>query len=103
MAHKTRPTPTITLPKDPRGGSSTPHAAHPPRREVSPPRQPLAAPSRRRSPRRGRHTPRPCPAGRRSGRAGLQAIPDVGRRPALPNSRRSQKPTGQRVSVGEAG
>jgi len=42
----------------------------------------------------GRHAPRPRPAGRRGGRAGLQAVPDVGRRPALPNGRRSQKPTG---------
>jgi glycosyltransferase involved in cell wall biosynthesis len=42
----------------------------------------------------GRHALRPRPAGRRSGCPGPQAVPDVDHRPALPNSRRSQKPTG---------
>jgi len=49
------------------------------------------------------HAPRPRLAGRWSGRAGPQAVPHVDHRPALPNSRRSQKPTGQRTGVGEAG
>jgi hypothetical protein len=41
----------------------------------------------------GHHASRPRPAGRRSGRPSPQAILDVGRRPALPNGRRSQKLT----------